>query len=206
VGRLRGHVTIAHDALLPRLRGFAPLSTAIITGETETGVSYLRAGNGVVNGDILWQDSVSIEPHDTVSSLTDKLLPLYERGADLYFSGSLLNGSRQDESQATYSIWRDEADLRIDWSLDSQTIERTIRALGSPYLGARTTLFGETIVIQRGTVIPDVKFAIRQPGKVWLIDEGRPVVVCGQGLLRIDEAMQGKTSLLPLKTLRVRFQ
>lgn len=203
---LEREVVIAHDSLLPKLRGFAPLVTALITGQTETGVTFLRAGSGVDEGEMLWQRAVDIAPHETIGTLIKKTIPLYREGATRYLRGELTQGVAQDESQATYSIWRDEQDYRIDWSQDADTIERSIRALGPPYLGAKSELQGQTLVIQRARVLPDVKYAIRQPGKVASLDgDGRPTVVCGRGLLQILSATANGESVLPLKALRVRF-
>src|SRR5262249_2153804 len=69
IRHLGGEVIIAHDSLLPRLRGFAPLPTALIIGEKETGVTFLRVGKGVDDGDILWQRRITIDPHDTIARL-----------------------------------------------------------------------------------------------------------------------------------------
>ena len=201
-----GEVIVAHDSLLPRLRGFAPLPTAIIAGETETGVTYLRASQGVDDGRVLWQRGVPISPDDTIESLTEKILPLYAEGIQCYLEGAWAEGTAQDESAATYSIWRDELDYRIDWSLDASVIERSVRALGPPYLGAQCVLRDDLVTIQKATVLDDLSFAIRQPGKVWALDEqGRPLIVCGRGLLRIDAATIDGTSIVPMKSLRNRF-
>jgi methionyl-tRNA formyltransferase len=206
VSALEGNVVVAHDALLPKYRGFAPLATAMIAGDSQTGVTFLRVGDKVDNGPILWQGAITIEATDTIKSLIQKLVPLYIRGVELFLEQELREGTQQDESQATYSIWRDEADYAIEWELDSERIERTIRALGPPYLGARTRSGTDTVVIHRASVQPDITFAIRQPGKIWHIDEkGRPTVVCGRGLLRIDEARRGNKNFLPVRKLRGRF-
>jgi methionyl-tRNA formyltransferase len=133
---LDGNVVVAHDSLLPKLRGFAPLPTALITGEKTVGVTFIRAGRGVDDGDILWQQSIDISPRDSIADLIRRSIPLYRDGAERFLRGEFQEGTPQDETQATYSIWRDENDYRIDWSQDSHTIERTIRALGDPYLGA----------------------------------------------------------------------
>ncbi len=207
VDSLEGRVIVAHDSLLPKYRGFAPLATALIAGESETGVTYLRVGESVDNGLILWQRRVPIEADDTIARLIKKVTPLYAAGARLFFENALGDGTPQDESLATYSIWRDKLDYVIDWTQDAKTIERTVRAVGPPYLGARTTYEQKTLIIQKATVLADVKFAIRQPGKVWsLDDQGRPTVVCGQGLLRIDEAACDGVSQIPFSNLRVRFE
>jgi methionyl-tRNA formyltransferase len=206
IRHLCGEVVIAHDALLPRLRGFAPLPTALIAGEPRTGVTFLKVGQATDDGDILWQQGVDIGPQDTIAALIEKVLPLYREGARLYLRGQLTEGRRQDHAQATYSIWRDRLDLFLDWSQSAETLERTIRALGPPYEGARSRLGGKEVVLHRAAVVPDLPFAIRQPGKVWSLDaEGRPTVVCGTGLLKILAASREGASILPLKTLRQRF-
>jgi methionyl-tRNA formyltransferase len=203
---LNGRIIIAHDSLLPKLRGFAPLPTALIIGEQWTGVTFLRAATGVDVGQILWQGRVPIGAQDTISDLVDKVTPLYIEGVRRFLHGELTESIPQDDRQATYSIWRDEIDYRLDWSQDSARIERTIRALGPPYLGAQSTLAGELVVIHRAEEATDLNFAIRQPGKIWALDEvGRPTVICGRGLLKILSMTRNGDSVLPLNKLRQRF-
>jgi methionyl-tRNA formyltransferase len=204
---LDGEVIIAHDSLLPKFRGFAPLVTAMITGETRTGVTFLRAGPGVDDGEVLWQGEVDIAPDDTIATLIRKVTPLYREGASRYLRGELHERTVQDESHATYSIWRDAEDYRIDWLQDAEVIERSIRALGPPYLGAQTQLQGRTVVIHEARLAGDLDYAIRQPGKIASLDaEGRPTVVCGRGLLQVLSATADGENILPLKALRLRFQ
>ncbi len=200
-------VIVAHDSLLPKLRGFSPLITALLIGAEETGVTFFRAGRSVDDGDVLWQGAVKIAPDETHASLIDKVTPLYEEGAVAFYRGELREAWPQDEAAATYSIWRDLEDHRLDWGAAAEEIERAVRAMGAPYLGARTTLAGETVVLRAAEVVPDLTFAIRQPGKIWSLDAGRPTVVCGRGMLRITalEAADGR-DLLPLRRLKARFQ
>lgn len=204
---LSGNVVVAHDSLLPKLRGFAPLATALIIGEARTGVTFIRAGDKVDNGQILWQESFEIGPTDSIADLIQRVIPLYREGAIRFLNGRLVRGTSQDERFATYSIWRDDLDYEINWSLDSVTIERTVRALGHPYLGARCRLNGKTVIVHHVNHEPDIQFAIRQPGKVWSVDsDGNPAVICGSGLLRIMSAETEGKSILPLDSLRSRFE
>jgi methionyl-tRNA formyltransferase len=204
---LGGDVVIAHDSLLPKYRGFAPLVTAMIAGENETGVTFLRAAPGVDTGPILWQRAVSIGPGDTVGNLIERLTGPYVEGSLRYLRGELTEEWPQDTAAASYCLWRDLEDYIIDWTEDAPRIERTIRALGPPYLGARTHVEDRLVVIHRAEVEADLPFAIRQPGKVWALDsQGRPTVVCGCGLLKILEATTDGTSIMPLEKLRLRFR
>lgn len=188
---VHGRVIVIHDSLLPKYRGFAPLPTALINGEKEVGATVLFADSKPDAGDIIYQRSIEVKESDNISDLIDKVSIIYIEGLRFYFENrakGLSYSTKQDHSQATYSIWRDERDYWIDWSLDSNRIQRTIRALGSPYLGAKTT-YKKEIEIQRATIGPDMKFEIRDVGKIWNIDNNKPLVICGQGTLLINKAV-----------------
>ena len=207
---LNGRVLVTHDSLLPKYRGFTPLASALINGEDEVGLTVMLAGAEMDTGDIIYQKRVSITPNDTIGDLIKAVTPLFVEGVvssiEKMISGKIKR-EKQDHSKATYSIWRDKIDLWIDWNESASRIERTIRALGRPYMGARTKLGSEEVIIQKAEVVPDIPFEIRQPGKVWkLTNERRPIVVCGKGMLLIIKAKIGDKSVIPMKKLRVRFQ
>ena len=78
-----------HASLLPRYRGGAPLSWAIINGERQTGVSLFYFAGGVDTGDIIGQKKISITERDTIQTvykkaaktalrLIEKYIPLIE--------------------------------------------------------------------------------------------------------------------------------
>lgn len=202
-----GNVVVAHDSLLPKYRGFAPLPTALICGEKEAGVSFIKATEGVDEGPIYWQGRFDVEQDDDIGILIQKSLPLYVEGVRMAILGKFGTPVPQVCADATYSIWRDEEDYLIDWQQGSTMIERTVRALRSPYLGAKTRCGDRLITIHKATVENDLTFAIRQPGKVWSVDElGRPSVVCGDGILKVHEAtFENGSHMTPLKNLRMRF-
>lgn len=204
--RVQGNVIVAHDSLLPKYRGFAPLVTALLCGDDRAGVTFLRAGVTVDDGPIYWQRAVDIHPADTIATVISRLLPLYVAGVHAGLEG-FGDPIEQDVSQVSYSIWRDSEDFFLDWSNSADFIHRMVRAMGIPYLGAKTYLGTSEVTILRGAALPDLNFAIRQPGKVWSLDSvGRPHIICGSGLYRIDEAVFADgTSLIPMERLRVRF-
>jgi methionyl-tRNA formyltransferase len=200
-----------HDSLLPRYRGFAPVVNALINGEQEIGVTALFATGEYDMGDIIRQERVTIEYPITIQQAIERITPLYAEIAGsiaaLVTAGKSLPRSPQDESLATYSLWRDDLDYQIPWHLDAARIRRFIDAVGYPYQGARTRLNGETVVVHDAVEEPDVRIEDRAVGKVIFMREGTPVVVCGSGLLRITgmTSLDG-TELLPLKKFRSRFQ
>jgi methionyl-tRNA formyltransferase len=200
-----------HDSLLPRYRGFAPVVNALINGEREIGVTALFATGEYDRGDIIRQERVAIEYPIKIQQAIERIAPLYAEIAGsiaaLVLAGEPLPRSTQDESQATYSLWRDDLDYQIPWHLDSARIRRLIDAVGYPYQGARTLLNGETMIVHDAVEEPDVRIEDRAIGKVIFQHERTPVVVCGTGLLRITRmtSLDG-TEMLPLTKFRSRFQ
>ncbi len=202
---------VTHDSLLPRYRGFAPLVNQLINGESEIGVSVLEASEEYDRGPVLAQRSVQIEYPITIAEAIDAVIPLFCDAvcdvANTLISDRQISAEVQDESAASYSLWRDDQDFAIDWSHDAAGIRRMIDAVGSPYRGASTTAHGERIRIFEAVEVPDVLVENRDPGKVLFVREGKPVVVCGKGLLRLEIAHNDANgqSIIPLKRFRTRF-
>jgi methionyl-tRNA formyltransferase len=207
---LPDRVIVAHDSLLPRYRGFAPLPTALINGDDEVGVTIFLAEKEVDTGAIVYRGRVPVKPGDRIRDLIERITPLYVRGMVQVVSALVedcLEGEPQDDAAATYSIWRDDADYFVDWNESADRIERTIRALGPPYAGARARIGDRVVVLDAAVEEDDLVFEERQPGKVWRLTEaGEPVVVCGVGMLRLTRVLEGGEDLIPMRRLRVRFE
>ena len=174
--------------------------SALINGEKETGVTILLADNDIDTGSIIYQARVPICHTNTIKDLIYKTLPLYIDGLKYAIHSNEVILSEQDESKATYSIWRDAEDYIIDWNQSAEEIERTVRALGKPYLGAKTFIGNKEYIIHFAVAVNDVKFEIRQPGKVWKLKNGYPTIVCGKGMLEVWDASS------KINNLRTRFK
>jgi methionyl-tRNA formyltransferase len=202
---------VLHDSLLPKYRGFNPLVTALINGDTEIGVTALYATHEYDRGDIIAQAASTITYPIRIQEAVRTILANYEaladRVAETLVAGRDPAATPQSESGASYSLWRDEEDYFLDWSADAPRLRRSVDALGTPYKGAACTVDGRVARIHRAEALPDVTVANRTPGKVLFVTDSRPVVVCGTGLLRIDDLTDDETgrSLLPLPRFRVRF-
>ena len=204
---------VFHDSLLPRYRGFAPLVNALIQGEKEIGVTALWGADDYDRGSIIEQAAVAASYPVTIQTAINAVIPLYERLAiDVVrrlVAGEDVRGHAQDEQAATYSMWRDEEDYRIDWTQSATRISRFIDAVGAPYRGALSHIGDQKVRILRSQVEPaQFVLELRHPGKVFSITDGFPTVVCGEGLLRLLEVSDAATgeSLLPWKRLRTRFR
>jgi methionyl-tRNA formyltransferase len=201
---------VLHDSLIPKYRGFNPLVTALIEGDNEIGVTALEIGNGFDSGDIFDQKKIGIQYPIKIKEAIDLVLDLYVKIIiELLdkIKASNLVSHKQDETKVTYSLWRNEEDYKIDWSQSSDRLERFVNAVGSPYMGALTNYKGLNIRLVDAQAMPDLEITNRKAGKILKIDNNFPLVVCGKGLLKINEAkVDINNSTVKFDKLRVRLK
>src|SRR6185369_15339716 len=113
-------------------------------------------GDDYDTGDMIAQRRVAIEYPITIQEAIERTTVLY---ADLVreicsklAAGETLPRRKQEESQATYSLWRDGRDYEIDWNWNAERIARFVDAVGYPYLGANTSIEGRKVTILRASV------------------------------------------------------
>lgn len=203
---------VLHDSLLPRLRGFNPTVTALIAGDAEIGVTAFSPNGGdpmlADSGPVFGQEKISVHYPVTIRTIYEQLGAAYCRLADRVLEAAVagtLSFAEQDAKNATYSLWRGEDDYQIDWAMSAEQIRRFVDAVGWPYLGAKCTVQGREIRIDRVEASPDLAFVNRCPGKIWSLADGVPEVVCGSGMLRILQARETDGSSAKFASLRVRF-
>jgi methionyl-tRNA formyltransferase len=201
---------VFHDSLLPRYRGFAPTVTALIKGDREIGVTAISPAGVLDAGPIIAQRAQPISyPIKLETALQLQACLMVDIAADIvecWRRHDALPSTPQLEDVATFSIWRDDADYEIDWSSSADAIERFVNAVGYPYAGARTTVGrAETIRVSDVTALPDMHFEVREAGKIWRLEDGHPVVICGSGMLKIDNCHREDGSNFLFQRLRARL-
>jgi methionyl-tRNA formyltransferase len=201
---------IIHDSLLPKYRGWNPLVTALQNGDNLIGVTLFLATKDVDCGPIVAQEEIGIDypiKLDRAIALVDSRIKLLIRQLDTYLFSDIKSLKPQLEHLATYSLWRDDQDFQIDWSLDSEAIENFVNSVSFPYAGASTFIKGERIRIFDVKQVPDISIANRTPGKVIKGDSQSFTVVCGKGLLEICDARLDTNLSQPfvLKSLKTRL-
>lgn len=204
-------IIVLHDSLLPKYRGFNPLVTALLNRDEEIGVTAIIANKDYDRGDVIERKSISVTYPVRIQDVINRFGNLYFDLAlsifDKIAHKGLLTGAPQDETKASYSVWRDEEDYRIDWKDSAESIVHLVNCLSSPYKGASTQYDSMLIRILSAAIEPDVEIANRDVGKVLFMVDNNPVVICGKGLLRIDTAIDddGRNSL-PFKNFRTRLK
>lgn len=122
-----------HPSLLPKYRGATPVQTAILNGETVTGVSIIKLDEKMDHGPILIQESQQISPDDTSQSLYEIL---FREGARL-LSGVIkpyirkeLAPVEQNHSDATFTtmLKRDDGFIDIESIPSFEKLDRMTRA------------------------------------------------------------------------------
>ncbi|MFA6540131.1 MAG: formyltransferase family protein [Bacteroidota bacterium] len=208
---IQGKLIVLHDSLLPKYRGFAPLVSSLINGEKKIGVTAILANKHYDEGPILGQDSVLIEYPIKIEEAINIISQCYKR-LSLSLVGNIVNRlefnfQNQNENEATYSLWLNEDDYRIDWDKDAHFIKRFIDSVGYPYKGASTVLNGVLVRILDAEEEDEIRIENRKAGKIIFVKNKQPVVVCGKGLLRITILKSEDLSedILPLKQFRLKF-
>lgn len=130
-----------HASLLPKYRGAAPINWAVINGEKETGVTTFFLKHEIDTGDVIQQQSITIDENENVGSVHDRLMYL---GAKLTLDtvNAILDGNVTSIPQSQFEgieptpapkIFRDTC--HIDLTNKALDIHNQIRGL-SPYPGA----------------------------------------------------------------------
>jgi methionyl-tRNA formyltransferase len=186
-----------HGSLLPKYRGAAPVQRALISGETETGVTVMQMDEGVDTGDILLHDRLPISAQDTAGSLAEKLAKLGSETlleAIVRLKAGQLPAVRQDDAQATFAPLLGKEEGRLDWSKPAAELHCLIRGL-DPWPSAYGFLDECRFRFFQPQVVPgEVK---EPPGSICRADCGGVLLATGKDYLLIKEIQpEGKKRML----------
>jgi len=192
-----------HPSLLPRHRGPSPIQSALLEGDTETGVSIMRLDAGMDTGDVLLTESIPIEPEDTSATLSERLAHVGARlmvRALAEIEAGNAEFAPQDHGRATHTRMFSKDDARIDWSRSARDIPNQIRAF--PPWPVACTLHGENLLrIHAAHVLDEPTDA--PAGTVLEAHEDRLLVATGEGALALDIVqIPGKKAMPTVDFLR----
>jgi len=180
-----------HASLLPRHRGASPIQAAILSGDAETGVSFMNMEKGLDTGGVYKAVSLPVCPQDDGESLERKLGDLAAAHVVDTIWEVARNGLSwvaQDDSSSTYARKIKKEDGFISWGRDADSIWRMVRAY-NPWPRAAALLpspGGAMKRIQITEAVPeDSPLQKQAPGTVLEQGRGGLLVACGRGALRI---------------------
>ncbi len=174
-----------HASLLPKYRGAAPITWAIVRGETESGVTLMQMDAGMDTGDMLEQSKLAIGTDETAAELSLRLATL---GADLVTRGlpKFVAGGyapvKQEEARATMAPILDKQDGRVPFDSKAQAVHDHVRGM-TPWPGAFVRFRGKTLKIIATRVAGFSRAAA--PGTVVLADKTGVFVACAGGTVEL---------------------
>ncbi len=185
-----------HPSLLPCYRGASPIQSALLNGESVTGVSVIYMAPELDAGDIIMQEEEEIRPRDCTGDLHDRLA---RKGAEIILRSvdAIARGEArpepQDHRQASYTAPLEKSDEMIDWKAGAEDIFNQVRAL-SPVPGATAFYQGRRVKVKKAR-LPRQE-ANGEPGEIiGLNDEGIEVAT-GNGTLVITRVQpEGKKEM-----------
>jgi methionyl-tRNA formyltransferase len=185
-----------HASLLPKYRGASPIQSAVLAGESVTGITVMKTERSLDSGDILLVKRLKIEGLDEIeveNNLAElgaeaaiDALALLSDTAQKYDGTEFLlrlNLLVQDEAQVTFCKKIARADAKLDWNEKAENLMRKVRAFCKEPV-AWCLLNGQPLNITKAHVVEGEGKA----GEVMVADKHGIVVACGSGALAIERA------------------
>ncbi|MBO4631421.1 MAG: methionyl-tRNA formyltransferase [Lentisphaeria bacterium] len=188
-----------HASLLPKYRGASPIVSAILNGETRTGVSFMKMNKGLDTGPVYRQLEMAVEDRMTAPELEQALACLAGEkigGCIRDVASGKLAAVEQDSAAASMSRKIRKCDASLDWNRDAESLSRQIRAFHpwpSTIFSFQHSVRLMTVKICSGKA---VSASGGEPGKILSItSEGITVACCGGALLLEKVIPEGKKEM-----------
>jgi methionyl-tRNA formyltransferase len=169
-----------HASLLPKYRGAAPITWAVVGGESETGVTLMKLDEGMDTGPTFASVVTPIDPDETAGELGERLARLggeaVREWLPRYVAGNYTLES-QDDAKATKAPILEKDNGRIDWALSARRVHDHVRGM-SPWPGAFTTARGRPLKVHATRVMVGAQ-PTAPAGHVLLADKSRVLVASG---------------------------
>lgn len=176
-----------HAGKLPNYRGRNILNWALINDENEIGITAHFIDDGIDTGDIIFQETISVEEKDNYRTLLYKAIdkcPDVLISAILKIKDGKVNVIKQSHSNGSYFSYRRNGDEFINWNWSSRRIHNFIRALVEPAPGAQTYLYDKKVYIWESEQVefPDY---ISTSGEIIRKDKNGILVKTGDNVIKI---------------------
>ena len=145
-----------HPSLLPKYRGPSPIESAILNGDTKTGVSLMKLSKEMDAGDVYSQEEIKLSKTETASELYEicgKIgAEMLVRDLPKIISGEL-KGEKQDNSQAEYCQLLKKSDSILNpENQTAKQAEQQIRAF-EIFPKSKIMIDKRTIIIKSAEVL-----------------------------------------------------
>lgn len=189
-----------HGSILPKYRGASPLETALLEGETESGISLIAMTSKMDAGPVIGSQGFSISPFDNSESLRTKASQVaveltQKHWLDILSAKALLHP--QDLSQVSYTRKLHKEDAWLDFDQDAKRLERQIRAL-SPWPGTQCQHQDTLLKIHSATALEsDISYP--KTGVIVAISADSLHLSTAKGILAISHLQRPGGKVLALR-------
>jgi methionyl-tRNA formyltransferase len=174
-----------HASLLPKYRGAAPITWALVRGERETGITLMQMDVGMDTGDMLEKAALAVGEDETAGELSERLsrlgAELVTRGLPKYVAGGY-TPEKQNEAEATLAPLLKKEDGKVDFGKPARAVHDHARGM-TPWPGAFLMHRGKTVKLA-ATRTSNAKGAA-SPGTVLIADKTGVLVACATGVIEL---------------------
>ncbi len=190
-----------HASLLPKYRGASPITTSLLNGDPETGVTFMRMEKGLDSGPVFEMHRLPISPDITNGELEHELSLLAARQLErclLRIAAGELTPVPQPREGVTIAVKIRKSDGAVDWHEDAEVIARKVRAYYNwPSMVFRVQLKNRLVNVKitraSGTSWESPQAV---PGQFVAYTNNKMMIRCGKGSLVIERIIpEGKKEM-----------
>ena len=175
-----------HPSLLPLWRGASPIQSAILNGDTKTGISLIRMTPELDAGPIFAVTETSIDPEENTLTLSNRLANMSatlmtDKIEDIVNKNTFPN--EQEHQKATHASKLTKQDAIINWTRPASEILKKIKAF-NPWPVARSTLEQKNFRIWDAKLSKQIN-DISKPGSIIKTQSKEILVATGDGMLSL---------------------
>lgn len=194
-----------HASLLPKFRGASPIQSAIIEGETETGVTIMKTEAGLDTGDILKVAKTEIGERETAGELSARLSVI---GAKVLvetldeIEQGKIEPKKQIHNNATFTTKLNKVICSINFNKTARQISNLVRG-SNPDPVARASMGGEIVKIYEAYPREDIASTEEKAGTIIAPTSAKAgvFVQCGFGVLEIVKMQMPNGKVVEAKSL-----
>ena len=186
-----------HPSLLPLWRGASPIQSAILNGDTKTGISLIRMTSELDAGPVFAVAETFIDPEENALALSSRLANMSARLITdniVEIVNKSLLPNEQKHQKATYAPKLTKQDAIINWTRPAPEILKKIKAF-NPWPIAHSMLE------QKNFRIWDAKLSKQtndtsKPGSIIKTSSNEILVTTGDGMLSlISVQLEGRKKM-----------
>lgn len=106
-----------HGSILPKYRGASPIQSALLAGDTETGVTIMKMDEKMDEGDSIFIEKIPIDERENTKTLFEKfadISPKALKQALDALDNEIISPQPQNHNEATYCKKITKSDAKID--------------------------------------------------------------------------------------------